>query len=47
MGQNDSVSTPTNPEPHIKESGLGWPINVSRETFQEELEPDTGLGWPE
>jgi hypothetical protein len=47
MRQNEVVSATTKPEPEIKDSGLGWPADVSRETSPLDSVPDTGLGWPE
>jgi hypothetical protein len=51
MRQNEVVSAipkpEPKPEPEIKDSGLGWPADVSRETSPLDSVPDTGLGWPE
>jgi len=49
MRQNEVVSAipKPEPEPEIKDSGLGWPADVSRETSPLDSVPDTGLGWPE
>ena len=49
MRQNALVSAIPKPEQEseIKDSGLGWPVDVSRETSPLDSAPDTGLGWPE
>ncbi len=47
MGQNGAVTTPAELETGSKDSGLGWPISVSRETSQQDSVGTTGLGWPE
>jgi len=45
IGHNNAV-----PSQEIIESGLGWPADVSRETFAENNanhDKSSGLGWPE
>jgi hypothetical protein len=40
---------PQQSHPGEKPSGLGWPVNVSRETLTDETDEKvkiTGLGWP-
>ncbi len=47
MRHNGSV--PQQPDPHEKPAGLGWPVDVSRETLEvniEEMGKKAGLGWP-
>lgn len=47
MGQNGAVTTPPKLETGSKDSGLGWPSSVSRETSHQDSVATTGLGWPE
>jgi hypothetical protein len=47
MGHNDAVPVHPKPDPEISPTGLGWPIDVSRETLSKDSGPDTGLGWPQ